>query len=317
MANAKEIRNRMEAVRETQKITNAMYLISSAKLRKAKKDLEDTQPYFNGIKGEIKRLFRMIKNVESRYFYPEDENKKLDGTYGYLLITADKGLAGAYNQNVLKEASRLLQEHKDAKIYVVGEYGRQYLMSHRIPIERSFLYTAQNPTLQRAREIAAVLLEQFDSGNIQKLFIIYTDYGNGMELQASSARLLPLHRAQFHVAENEKEILHPFEFVPSVKEVLENIVPGYVEGFIFSALIDSFCCEQSARMSAMDAANRNAEKMIQSMKLEYNHIRQGAITREITEVCAGARYQKRKRQEKRREQAAGKAVEETAGAGSR
>ncbi len=299
MPSAREIRVRMNSIQQTRKITNAMYLISSAKLRKAKQEWDQTRPYFQALKAEVKRIFRTSGHVQSRYLYPDEGELPPNGTYGFLVITADKGLAGAYNQNVLKEAHRLLQEHPQTKLFVVGEYGRQYFQRHQVPIERSFLYTAQNPTMQRAREITAELLERFDKGELQKIFVIYTDMKNSLTENVSATRILPFHRSAFTAPTDEKRISEPFEFFPSVTQVLENIVPSYVSGFIYSALIDSFCSEQSARMNAMNSANENAEKMLGELALAYNRIRQAAITQEITEVSAGARAQKRKRQKQR------------------
>ena len=296
MPSAREIRVRMNSIQQTRKLTNAMYLISSAKLRKAKQEWDQTRPYFQALKAEVKRIFRTSGHVESRYLYPDEGELPPDGTYGFLVITADKGLAGAYNQNVLKEAHRLMQEHPQTKLFVVGEYGRQYFQRHQVPIERSFLYTAQNPTMQRAREITAELLDRFDKGELQKIFVIYTDMKNSLTENVSATRILPFHRSAFTAPTDEKRITEPFEFFPSVTQVLENIVPSYVSGFIYSALIDSFCSEQSARMNAMNSANENAEKMLGELALAYNRIRQAAITQEITEVSAGARAQKRKRQ---------------------
>ena len=157
MANTKEIKTRIESVKDTRKITNAMYLIASTKLRKARNDLDRTRPYFEALRTEIKRIFRTQNDVDSRYFYPPEGEPPLEGTYACLVITADKGLAGAYNQNVIKEAMHMLDEHPDTKLYVVGEYGRHFFTQHNIPMEHSFLYTAQNPTLQRARKIQRFL----------------------------------------------------------------------------------------------------------------------------------------------------------------
>ena len=142
MSNIKEIKNRIKSVQDTRKITNAMYLISSTKLQKAKKSFEATRPYFDAVSHEIKRIFRIDENVQSRYFYPKGVIEDLEGTYGYLVITADKGLAGAYNQNVIKEAVRMLSEHEDNMLFVVGECGRNYFVSHDIPIEQSFRYSS-------------------------------------------------------------------------------------------------------------------------------------------------------------------------------
>ena len=287
MANTREIKNRIESVQQTRKITNAMYLIASTKLRKAWNDLANTRPYFDAMRGEIKRIFRTAGDVDSPYFYPPDNNTPLDGTYGCLVITADKGLAGAYNQNVIKEAQRLL-----AQLYVVGEYGRRFFDQHHIPIQHSFLYTAQNPTLDRAREISSLLLDGFQKGKLKEIFVVYTDMESSLLSEAKSTRLLPFHRTHFAPPAKEKAVQEPFEFYPSVGAVLNNMIPSYVSGFIYSALLDSFCSEQNARMTAMDAANRNAEELLSTLKLQYNRVRQAAITQEITEISAGAAAQR-------------------------
>lgn len=299
MATTKEIKSRIKSVRDTQKITNAMYLIASTKLRKAKSELDHTRPYFTALQEEIKRIFRTSEKVESEYFYPSTGERELPGSYGYLVITADKGLAGAYNLNVIKKAIELMGRHENPKLFVVGEYGRHYFTSHKIPIEQSFLYTAQNPTISRAREITNYLLDLFHRGEMAKLYVVYTDMHSAIDSEACFTRLLPFHRADFIVPDSrEKKIKTPFEFRPSMETVLNNVVPSYVTGFIYSALIDSFCSEQNARMNAMDAANRNAQKLLDDLSVQYNHIRQGAITQEITEVAAGAKSMKRKSKQK-------------------
>ena len=305
MANTKEIKDRIKSVRDTQKITNAMYLIASTKMRKTKSELDHTRPYFEAIKGEIKRIFRTAKEVESQYFYPEDSIHTRTGTYAGLVITADKGLAGMYNQNVIREAEKLLNDHPDTKLFVVGEYGRQYFAHHGIPVERSFLYTAQNPTMQRAREISSILLEMFEKREVCKIFVVYTDIKNGMFEEAKSERLLPFHRRTFADNTTEKAITKPFEFTPSVNAVLDTLVPSYVSGYIYSALVDSFCAEQNARMTAMNSANQNAEKLLGELSVQYNRSRQAAITQEITEISSGAKAQKRKLAKKKSEEACG------------
>lgn len=177
---------------------------------------------------------------------------------------------------------------------MVGEYGRHFFKQHKIPVAKSFLYTAQNPTMDRAREICALLLDEYDRGELQEIFVVYTDMENSLTSQALSTRLLPFHRTYFAPPTKEKAVSDPFEFVPSVDAVLDGMMHSYVAGFIYSALIDSFCSEQNARMTAMDAANRNAEKLLGELSLQYNRVRQAAITQEITEVSAGAKAQRRK-----------------------
>ena len=126
MSGTKEIKTHIQSVQETRKITSAMYLISSTKLRKARQELDNTRPYFEALRGEIRRIFRTTNSVDSRYFYPTEEESPMDGTYGCLVITADKGLAGSYNQNAIREAMHLLEQHPDMKLFVVGEYGRRF-----------------------------------------------------------------------------------------------------------------------------------------------------------------------------------------------
>lgn len=296
VAGTKEIKTRIQSVQETKKITNAMYLIASTKLRKARLELDHTRPYFEALRGEIKRIFRTANDVNSHYFYPIDDDTPRTGTYGCLVITADKGLAGAYNQNAIKEAMKLLEWHPDTKLFVVGEYGRRFFASHNIPMEHSFLYTAQNPTMARAREISAMLLDAFDRGELKEIFVIYTDMASAMSFEARSARVLPFHRTYFDTPAGERAVTEPFEFVPNVRAVLDSMIPSYVSGYIYSALIDSFCCEQNARMSAMDSANQNAEELLGELSLKFNRVRQSAITQEITEVSAGARAQRQRKE---------------------
>ena len=302
MANTKEIKNRIKSVKDTQKITNAMYLIASTKMRKAKAELDKTKPYFLSLQSEIKRVFRTVGDIENKYMYPVEENIVLDGTFACLVITADKGLAGAYNQNVIKEAEKMLTAHPDTKLFVVGEYGRQYFMQHHIPIQQSFLYTAQNPTIHQAREISNILLGLFDRKKVDKIFLIYTDLKNGLDAEVKTTRLLPFHRQHFASNQEEKAVDAPFEFFPSPAAVLDNIIPSYAMGFVYSALVDSFCSEQNARMTAMNSANQNADKILEELTVQYNRVRQAAITQEITEVSAGAKAQKRKKQRKQREE---------------
>ena len=192
MSGTAEIKGRIGSVEETRKITNAMYLIASTKLQRARNDLEKTRPYFDALRNEIKRIFRTVNDVDSPYFYPPYREPKIEGTYGCLVITADKGLAGAYNQNVIKETEELLKEHEDTQLFVVGEYGRHFFTKHHIPIEHTFLYTAQNPTMDRAREISSLLLEKYDRGELRKIYIIYTDMEDSMTMVAKRTRLLPV-----------------------------------------------------------------------------------------------------------------------------
>ena len=299
MSTTNELKNRIEGIGDIRKITKAMYLIASRKLSKAKADMDRTRPYYEALKNEIHRIFRVDAMIESPYFYPPESAGELHGPCGFLVITADKGLSGAYNQNVIKETLRVMDEHSgdEHRLFVVGEYGRRYFSLHGYEIEKSFLYTAQNPTMDRAREIASTLLNQYDEGKIVRLYVIYTDMTGPVEEQTRCQRLMPFHRADFGAVEGEREVKEPFEFIPSLGDVLHSIIPSYLAGFIYSALTDSFCSEQNARMLAMDSASSNADDLISRLTVEYNHERQGTITRQITEMSSGVRAIRRKKEE--------------------
>ncbi len=289
MSGFSEVKNRIKSVGETQKITNALYLISSAKVRKARSDLERTMPYFNAIRHEVKEVFKTIKRFDSVYFYPENDHMS-DADYGYLVITGDKGMAGAYNNNVIKSVEKEISNHKNSTLYVIGDLGREYFKAHGYNVDEDFKYNAYRPTLAVARKITQRLLDDYRKDKIYKLFIVYTDVV-GINAGVKSVRVLPFHSSEF-VSEEEKGSAE-YEFEPSAEKVLDSIVPSYVTGFVYSAMVDSFCAEQTSRLSAMKSADDNARTMIEELKSEYNHARQEAITTEIIEVASGARFRKK------------------------
>ena len=244
MASMKEIREHIASIQSTQKVTNAMYLIASTKMRRAKEDLAKTRPFFDAVSTQIEQIFQHAGEIESPYLYRGNaDDLAQPGTYAYLVVTADRGLAGAYNQNVIQETMKRLEKHPDSRLFVVGGNGRHFFSGHGVPVEKSFLYDAQSPTLRRAREITAKLLDLFDRGEISKLFIIYTDLGNGVDMDVRTVRLLPLEDEHFAKEETEEK---PIRFEPSAEEVLARVVPAYITGFLYSAMVDSFCAEQNA-----------------------------------------------------------------------
>ena len=201
--------------------------------------------------------------------------------------TADKGMAGAYNQNLLK----FLREHADPndRFYVIGQVGYRALR-HRDPrLVEEFRYSATAPTLQRARDITVDAIDDFKSGKLDEIYIVYTKIQNALTSEPVMERLLPLDRRYLQPA--PKGLGDPkgeVELVPDAWTVFEQIAPIYMHGMIFGAMTESFCAEQSARMTAMDSATKSAKDMIHDLELEYNRSRQGSITQEITEIIGGA-----------------------------
>lgn len=296
MATASEVKSHIGSVNSTKKITNAMYMISSTKLKKAKSELEKTRPYFSMLESEIRRLFQTRSDIESPFFYPKSGRKPAE-TYSYLVITADKGLAGAYNMNVLRRMEEERERHKKTRIYMVGEYGRRYCKRRNIPIEQSFLYTAQSPTLQRARVISSTMLTEYLMKRTDEIRIIYSDMKTDIQTEVKMMKLLPFERKLFYTPEERRTNRdREFRFNPNVDEVINRVMPSYVAGSIYGALVDSFSAEQNARMTAMRSASKNADELLSELKLTYDRLRQAAITQEITEVAAGARAQRKKKE---------------------
>ena len=319
MASVKEIKSRIDGVRETRKITNAMYLVASTKLRHAREALDRTRPYFDATRREVSRIFRAGEVADSRYFFDEKGEIPKGGVRGILIITADKGLAGSYNMNAIRRAEALLKEKPDSRLFVVGEFGRRHFRMRKIPTEPDFRYTAQDPTLDRARKICTLLLDLYDKKELNEIIAVYTDMKSALSSTAQVTRLLPLEHAaiadlsfpdaKIHAHEensrdelsennnnNNEEKKVKFEFLPSADAVLAAVMRSYISGFFYSALVDSFCCEQNARVTAMDAAGRNADELLSDLSLQLNRERQSAITQEITEISAGAKAQRNRKE---------------------
>ena len=307
MATIKEIRDRINSVNDTRKITNAMYLISSTKLRKARKMLTDTEPFFFSTQAMISRIVRHlpqgVENIflETRLDIPEKERRK-----GYIIFTDDKGLAGAYNHNVLKLAEEhILNDGDNWKLFVIGEVGRFHFMSKNMAIEESFMFTSQNPTLHRARKIAAEILERYYDREVDEFYVVFTTV-HGTVCETRFEKLLPLGIITDIQMEKERRTSgvrrDEFKMEPNPAAILDNIVPNYVTGFIYGALVEAFCSVQNSRMMAMDSANKNATKMIDMLQRTYNRQRQAMITQEITEVVSGAKALKRSKEAKKKQQ---------------
>ena len=292
MANVKELKARIEGVQETRKITNAMYLVASTKLRHAREALDRTRPYFDAMRQEVERVFRTGQSARSRYFYSPEGGIPKKGVCGILVITADKGLAGAYNLNALRKAEEILKEKPDSRLFVVGEYGRRHFRMRHRAFETDFRFTAQDPTFNRARQICTQLLDLYDKKELNEIVVVYTEMKSSLSTETMLQHLLPMKREPF-VSEEADEDDGQFEFLPSFDAVLAAVMRSYISGFIYSALVDSFCSEQNSRVTAMDAAGRNAEELLSDLSLQLNRERQSAITQEITEISAGAMAQRR------------------------
>lgn len=295
MANIREIQSRINSVRDTMKITNAMYMISSSKLTQAKKKLSDTEPYFYALQGEITRILRHMPDLEHPYFAARKDIPEKERKIGSIVVTADKGLAGAYNHNIFKLEEEILSKPGTHKLFIVGELGRHYFAKRNVEIDTNFQYTVQKPTMHRARDISGVILEQFENGELDEIYIVYTRMENSIQSNAEVVKLLPLERSSFNEMKMPLNVhREAIELYPSAEAVLSSIVPNYVTGMIYGCLVEAYASEHNARMMAMKSATDSADSLIHDLSIAYNRARQAAITQEITEVCSGARAQQKK-----------------------
>ncbi|MCI5515428.1 MAG: ATP synthase F1 subunit gamma [Oscillospiraceae bacterium] len=293
MANAREIQGRIRSIKDTMKITNAMYMVSSSKLQKARRDLKNTEPFFYLVQDSLAKILDASPEAGNAFFDTRDYRKGANRTVGYLVITADKGLAGAYNHNIIKLTEDIAKNEEADMLFVVGQLGRHYFEKKNIPIDISFNYTAQNPTMNRARHIAEKMAELFLDKKIDDLYVIYTRMVNSMTVEATAKKILPL--TEDKIQKQENGLVEHYQnavFMPDAKTAFNKIVPDYITGFIYGALVESFCSEHNARMMAMQTATDSAKDMIRELSIQYNRARQAAITQEITEVVGGARASK-------------------------
>lgn len=290
MASIKEIRTHIKSVEQTLKITNAMYLISSAKVKKARKQLADVEPYFDKLAKTVLDIFRHSPDLKHR-FIEGHEIPREDRKTGFIVVTGDKGLAGAYNHNVLRLAETYLARKKDPTLFLIGQMGRHYFEKKNIPIDAEFMYTAQDPTLERAKEIADTMVDLYERGALDEVYLVFTHSFSAVRMEPEIIKLLPLDRAMLSArrglseADQYRDVVR---YEPSPEAVLDVLVPGVLRGYLFAALVESFCSEQNSRMTAMDSASESAREMLKTLSLEFNRARQGAITQEITEIAGGA-----------------------------
>ena len=291
MANIREIKLRIKSVTDTRQITKAMKLISAAKLKKAQQQLEQTLPYFNAVKVTIADILSRSGEIGSKYF--DRRTEKESTTVGIFVLTGDKSLTGGYNHNIIKFTEQLCSRSKNPMLFVAGQIGRLYFQKKAAPADGSFLYQITDPTVDRACEIVDIMTKRFLSGELDEIHLAYTRKINAFKLEPQSVTLLPLDledlKKQFGIENIENENPgNPIYYEPTPGDVLDVLVPRYLRGIVYGALVEAFTSEQSARMTAMDSATTNADKMISTLNLQYNRARQAAITQEITEIVGGA-----------------------------
>lgn len=298
MANLREIKRRIKSVQNTQKITQAMRMVAAAKVKKAENAVRASRPYAEELIKAFARVMETnptlnnanIKTPLAIDNYPALLTQRKGNKVGLLVITSDKGLAGAYNANIVRKSLARINELKsqgmEVKLFIVGQKGLNALKRTDNEILNNYTKLPPIPTISNGNIIAEDIAEAFVDGKIDKIEVITTKFKSMLSFEVQNWTLLPVDINVNDAKETslEEEMLYE----PSTEDVLKKLVPLYICNRIYQSLLESAASELAARMSAMAAATSNASDMIQHLTLVYNKARQASITQEILEVVSGA-----------------------------
>jgi len=275
-----DIKRRIRSVSSTKQITKAMELVSSAKLRKAREKLERTRPYYQTIVRSIQEILSGTTGIRHPFLMKREVKNK-----AYIVLTGDRGLAGGYNSNAIKLAESQITDKENTTIIAVGQKGRDHFRRRGYKIAGEYLHIAEDPQFLDAQSIGNLVVELYKKGEVDEVNIVYTSFKSVISQEPKVLKLLP---AEGIDEGKEKKKTTLIEYEPSPEEVLDYLIPKYVQSAIYGALIESSASEQGARRTAMESATDNAEEMIDDLKLLYNRARQASITQEISEIVGGA-----------------------------
>ena len=289
MANLRDVRLRMRAIRQTLQVTKAMNLISTAKLRKGRRTLEDIEPFFTRIQKSMFDILSGAPMEKNKFLVPHKSDK--ESPSAVVVITSDKGLAGGYNANIFRHVNQLCAKLKNPVLILVGAIGYRYFIHSPWIVLENYSFKSRMPEMDDARKIAEYIISQYLSQVFSEVYIVYTHMYSSIKLLPRELHLLPLSeklmQEEFEKTDGKRQELQ-FEYWPSKEAVFDALVPFYVKGVIFGSLVEAYVSEQSARMAAMDEASKNAEEMLGSLQIHYNRVRQASITQEMTEIVSGA-----------------------------
>ncbi len=283
MATVKEMRTRIGSVKSTQKITKALQMVAAAKLRRAQERMFAARPYAAALRKVLSSVATRVESLEHALLHAREEHSVL-----LVVVTADKGLAGAFNSNVIRAAATAIRERnwQSVQIVPIGRKANDYFKRRTIPIRREAVQTIQALSLQTAQDIAKVLIDDFITEKVDAVYVAYNEFKSIIAQHVVIERLLPLERAWDEVG---TEVDYLYE--PGPEQILNELLPKHIEFQLYRILLESAASEQGARMTAMEAASKNASDMIAHLTLTYNRIRQAAITKEIIEIVSGAAAQ--------------------------
>jgi F-type H+-transporting ATPase subunit gamma len=276
-----DIRRRIRSVKNTQQLTKAMKMVSAAKLRRSQDRVLSARPYANQLKNVLGSLAGKLENISHPLLEVRPEERILA-----IVVTADRGLCGAFNSNIIKAAQTFLIENrgKDLRMFSVGRKGRDFFKRRTVNIVSEYVNFFSKLDVAHARDISQQVVETYTKAEVDAVYLIYNEFKSVIQQRIVVEKLLPL--GSDDVQATQASVDYIFEQPP--QEILNRLLPRYVEIQVFRALLESAAAEHGGRMAAMDAASRNAGEMIDSLTLNMNRVRQAAITREIIEVVSGA-----------------------------
>lgn len=285
MESTRDIKGRIKSVTNIQQITKAMKMVAAARLRKAEEKAHGARPYAE----KVEALLSRASSAAPGYTHPLLEKKEGHVT-GYLIICGDKGLAGAYNSNVMKATvAEIAGKDRDSyKLYVCGKQARNYLRFRGYTTDSYRFGFSDKPSADDSIETAKDLIERFAKGEVDEVKIIYTKFYTALRQQVTMTRLLPIEAPETAEEEGAAKGEVPYIFLPDAASVLDQLLPQYVQVQVYSAMLQSAASELGSRMAAMSAATDNATERIADLNLTYNKARQAQVTNEISEIVGGA-----------------------------
>lgn len=281
MASMRDIKRRKSSVQSTQQITKAMKLVSTVKLQRAKGRAEKSKTYFSCMYDTVASMLSKAGEINHPFLKAGESQKK-----AVIVITANRGLAGGYNSNIVKLIKNSNFRKEDLVIYTVGTKGRDALARLGYEMADDYSEAIEEPAYADAMNISKKLLEDYAAGEIGEIYVAYTGFKNTVTHVPTLLRLLPVNVEDERLDEGGSSAV--MEFEPQSEEAIDLIIPKYITSLVYGALIESVASENGARMQAMDSATSNADDMISKLSLLYNRARQSSITQELTEIIAGA-----------------------------
>ncbi len=283
MATLRDIKRRIKSVKNTQQITRAMKMVAAAKLRRAQEDIFSARPYAEKIKGLVSSLSARVMPESNDFLSKAGKGRALIATF-----VSDRGLCGGFNTNLIRRAERFVEENPELSVgyYLVGRRALEHYKRRGVNIVKTRSIGIARPSYSFAQEIAEDLIKDYKEDRTDEVYIIYSEFRSALNQRPVIERILPL--ATEEKEEEEEQKAEGILFEPSEEEVLAELLPKYVEFQVFRALLETAASEHGARMTAMDAATRNAGEMINKLTLDFNRARQAAITKELMEIISGA-----------------------------